>query len=335
MIYIKEIQDGYLGGNSSINISFDYNNDIINIIKQCDVYYYDKKAKTWEVTLNSLAFLIDNLIFFDDINIELINDEKTVKNNDYTNIESFTPLFNHQVEGVKYFLQNNKGLLLDEPGLGKSLQAIIIAQELKKRENIQHCLIICGINSLKQNWKKEIQKHSNLDCIIIGEKISSKGNISYTTMKERVNQLLNKIDEFFVILNVESIREDEIIDAINNSINKFDMIVFDEVHKCLEGSSLIDTDIGFITIEDIVRNKINCKVKSYNYKTKKLEYNEILNYYDNGLQELIKLDIEENGKIYSLKCTPTHKIYTINKGWVEAKDLTSDDNILVGDLYES
>jgi len=46
MIYIKEIENGYLGGSSSINISFDYNEDIINIIKSCDVYNYDKKTKT-------------------------------------------------------------------------------------------------------------------------------------------------------------------------------------------------------------------------------------------------------------------------------------------------
>ena len=334
MIYIKEIENGYLGGSSSINISFDYNEDIINIIKSCDVYNYDKKTKTWEITVNDLAYIIDNLTYFDDLNIELINNISNSENNEFDSIESFTPLFPHQVEGIKYFLKNKKGLLLDEPGLGKSLQGIIIARELKKRENLEHCLILCGINSLKQNWKKEIQKHSDLSCIIIGEKINSKGNITYTSIKERANQLVNKIDEFFVILNIESLRENEIIDAINNSINKFDMIIVDEIHRCLDGKTLIDTNMGFITIEDIVCNKIKCKVKSYNYKTKKLEYNEILNYYNNGLQELMKLDIEENGKIYSLKCTSTHKIYTLNRGWVEAKDLTDKDNILVGDLYE-
>lgn len=51
-------------------------------------------------------------------------------------------------------------------------------------------------------------------------------------MIDRVEQLKNKIDEFFVIINVESLVSDDIVDAINNSVNRFDMIVVDEVHRC-------------------------------------------------------------------------------------------------------
>ena len=51
-------------------------------------------------------------------------------------------------------------------------------------------------------------------------------------MKDRANQLKNPIDEFFVIINVESLTDDQVIEAINKSSNNFDMIVFDEVHKC-------------------------------------------------------------------------------------------------------
>lgn len=252
MIFIKEIENGYLGGSSSINISFDYNEDIINIIKSCDVYNYDKKTKTWEITVNDLAYIIDNLTYFDDLDIELINNIPNVQNNEFDSIESFTPLFPHQVEGIKYFLKNKKGLLLDQPGLGKSLQGIIIARELKKKENLEHCLIICGINSLKQNWKKEIKKHSDLSCIIIGEKINSKGNITYTSIKERANQLVNKIDEFFVIINIESLRENEIIDAINNSVNKFDFIIFDELHKAKNPSSQQGSNLLCLTADRLL-----------------------------------------------------------------------------------
>jgi SNF2 family DNA or RNA helicase len=90
---------------------------------------------------------------------------------------------------------------------------------------------------LKNNWKKEIQKHSNEQCIIIGEKINSKGKVSYSSIKNRAEQLYNTIDEYFVIINIESLRDSLIVDAIKNSKNNFDLILFDEVHKSKTPSS--------------------------------------------------------------------------------------------------
>ena len=50
-------------------------------------------------------------------------------------------------------------------------------------------------------------------------------------MDKRAEQLKSKIDEFFVLLNVESIRDTKIIDAIKKSENKFGLILFDESHR--------------------------------------------------------------------------------------------------------
>ena len=85
-------------------------------------------------------------------------------------------------------LNNPNGLLLDCPGLGKTLQTIYAAEEFKAQEDIKHCLIICGINTLKQNLKKEIEKCSKYSCRVIGEKINSKGKISYASTKERAEE---------------------------------------------------------------------------------------------------------------------------------------------------
>ena len=55
---------------------------------------------------------------------------------------------------------------------------IALAEELKAQKSIEHCLIICGIATLRANWEKEIKKYSDLSYITIGKKINSKGNIS-------------------------------------------------------------------------------------------------------------------------------------------------------------
>jgi len=233
MISIEQRINQKVPGESSLFVSFGYNPEIIEQIKQCPVYNYDKNTKTWEVPLTSLSKLVDSLCNIDDINIKLLSDIKKKEVED-TKIGPYkTKPFNYQMDGIKYGLHEDCWLLLDAPGLGKSLQLIYLAQELKKRENIQHCLIICGVNTLKANWKKEIEKHSDLSCHILGEKISKKGISSVGSVSERLEDLKKPIEQFFVITNIQTLRDDNIVKEINKGkFNSFDMIIFDECHTC-------------------------------------------------------------------------------------------------------
>ena len=235
MVNIKEIYSIKCPGETSLMVTFDYNDQIVNIIKQAGDAVWNKKLKYWELPANKLAFLIDNITFIDNINLELI--QNSIRKEYNISLKYKTKPFDYQYDGIKWLLNNPNGLLCDPPGLGKTLQIIYLAEELKAQENYEHCLIICGINSLKNNWKKEIQRHSNESCIIIGEKINSRGKITYSSIKERAEQLYNNINEFFVIINIESLRDNTVIDAIKNSKNKFDLIAFDEVHKSKTPSS--------------------------------------------------------------------------------------------------
>lgn len=235
MIYITEIKSFKCPGETSLRIDFEYNQDIINVLKQSDGAIWHKTQKFWEVPANQLAFLIDNLTYIDNMRLGFMEDSQE-QSYELTLKYKTTP-FDYQYEDIKWLLNNPNCLLLNPPGLGKTLETIYLAEELKSQENYEHCLIICGINSLKNNWKKEIQRHSSEQCIIIGEKINSKGKVSYISIKDRAEQLYNKIDEYFVILNIESLRDNLIVDAIRNSKNNFDLILFDEVHKSKTPSS--------------------------------------------------------------------------------------------------
>lgn len=116
-------------------------------------------------------------------------------------------------------------------------QAIYLAEELKKRDKISHCLVVCGVNTLKENWRKEILKFSKLSCTILGEKISKTGKRSIGSVKERLAHLKKPIKEFFVITNIETLRQKDIIEAINKGPNSFDLIVIDEIHRVKDPTS--------------------------------------------------------------------------------------------------
>ena len=126
-----------------------------------------------------------------------------------------------------------------------TIQLLYLAEELKQRYDVKHCLIICGLNALKINWMHEIQKHSTLSCMILGQRFSKKTNrIKYGGNKEKIADLQNPIEEFFVITNIESLRDDKIIDLINHGPNKFDIVFVDEIHvakndKSQQGKNLL------------------------------------------------------------------------------------------------
>lgn len=242
MIYINERITSKVPGDTSLFISFNNLNpdvfqDVLSTIRNCEVANFSKKTKEWEVTLTDLAYLLDSLPYFDDININLLD----VKESQAQPLELMhnykTKPYPYQEEGILYGINHKKWLLLDAPGLGKTLQIIYIAEELKQQKNIEHCFIICGLASLKSNWKKEIERHSKLDCRILGEKVGKRGGISYASVAERAEELMQPIKEFFIITNIETLRSNDVIVALNHSPNKFDMIAIDEVHKAKSKNS--------------------------------------------------------------------------------------------------
>ena len=238
MITLTERPCEKLPGDTSIFVKFDFKREIIDILKKCEVYAYNKKTNEWEIPCTDLAFIIEELAYLDDLDINILKSCKSVSEGLKTTLKYKLEPYPYQREGIEYGINHKKWLLLDDMGLGKTMQIIHIAEELHAQKGLEHCVIICGINALKSNWESEILKHSNLGCRVIGKKVSKKGRVTYGTIKERAEEIKHKIDEFFIITNIETLRYDEFIDAFLESENKLDMIVADEVHKVKDASSL-------------------------------------------------------------------------------------------------
>ena len=166
MITIIENKTKKVPGITSVFVQFKYDDGIIEELKSLPCKNYSKRNNQWEVPIIYLSELIDKLCVYDDIQLKLCNikfeEEVKYKLSNYK-----TKPFDYQLDGIQYGLNHDTWLLLDPPGLGKSLQLIYLAEELKKRDRLKHCLIICGINTLKTNWQKEINRHSKLDCKIL------------------------------------------------------------------------------------------------------------------------------------------------------------------------
>ena len=102
--------------------------------------------------------MVDSLTKIDDIELTLIPDEAKSDKlpTDLTEEEisefKIRPL-RHQIEAINYGLAENhrKWLLCDGMGCGKTCESIYLAETLYRRGKIKHCLIICGVDSLRSN----------------------------------------------------------------------------------------------------------------------------------------------------------------------------------------
>lgn len=231
MIKLEEKQTKKLPGKTSIFVDFEYKPELVDVMHQVPNAIFHKKDKLWETPLTELSRLITFLHNYDDTDLIMLKDKPKQEDKVYSLLDYKTTPYDYQLEGVQFGLNHDKCLILDQPGLGKTLQCIYIAQERYAKGEIEHCLIVCGLNTLKFNWKKEIEQHSDLTAKILGERINRKGRLVVDGVDTRLQQLKEPIEEFFVITNIETLRDDRILKELNKGVNKFDMIVADEIHK--------------------------------------------------------------------------------------------------------
>lgn len=200
--------------------------------------YYCVDKKAFETSLSNLITIMDTYIDYDiKIPSELPKQlEKAINRLEYFDADILpvykTTPFEHQKQCVNYAISHPKFLIGDDMGLGKTKQAIDIAVMRKKQAN--HCLIVCGVNNLKFNWRDEIKTHSNEDCFILGERLRRNGNEYIGGNKDKLEDL-NKLSElpYFIITNIEALRNKEIGAEIKKLCDKdvIGMTIIDEIHK--------------------------------------------------------------------------------------------------------
>ena len=98
-----------------------------------------------------------------------------------------------------------------------------------------------------------------------------------------------------------------------------------DIMLCLPKGQKIMTNFGEIDVFDIVENKMDVKILSYNHNSNETEYKKIVRYDKNKGRGLVKVTTESGREII---CTLEHEIWTENRGYVMAKDLSTDDIVL-------
>lgn len=331
MIRINVAEAKKCNGEWSLFVTFPYNQKAVDTIRTFSDRNWNKDKKEWELNVKYFKTFIDALPEEDfDItgSLEPFKKKKAVT---MPNFNFKTTPFQHQIDGFNYGLNNDRWLLGDEQGLGKTKQVIDIAVAKKQQKGYKHCLIICGVNGLKWNWVNEVSTHSNESAWILGQRTKANKTIIGSNADKLADlNALASISSYFIITNVESMRDEQIASKIAKYAKDktFGIVAIDEIHKCFDYDTLITTNIGTLKIGDIVKDQISCSVLSYNETTGENEWKRIVDWHENVVAEqLLELQFETESGIKTIKCTKGHKFFTKNRGWVRAEDLTSYDDI--------
>ena len=170
MIKISISKATKLKDEMSAYVSFDYNSKVVNVLRSLPFKNYNAETTTWEIPIKKVEAVIKQLHDFD---IQISGDISALENTEPVlelpaGFNFKTKPYKHQIEGVKYGLEFDRWFLGDEQGLGKTKQVIDIAVARKIKFGYKHCLIVCGVNTLKWNWVNEILTHSNEYAYILG-----------------------------------------------------------------------------------------------------------------------------------------------------------------------
>ena len=245
---------------NSAFVSFNYNENIVNYLRRLPVKFYHPETKQWEIPttlISNFKMCFDNLgVHIIDNSVENVVEARASEiSNDILNGYNFkTKPFEHQLFAIKYGLKYDNWFLGDEMGLGKTKTAIDIAVARKLKYGYNHCLIVCGVNTLKWNWVNEVHTHSNEDAWILGQKTLKNGAIRIGSTTDKRNDLLQAENlPYFIITNIESFRDKTIAETIQKLCDKgiINMCVFDEAHKCKNPQS--QQTKGFIKCQPTVK----------------------------------------------------------------------------------
>ena len=243
MIRVKKLDKGTYF-DSAFMLSFRYDPVTVSKVKELANRRYLPEERAWEIPDYELPNLIDKVglgsieaeeALLEALKGKEVEDRRAAVQDRLKGIKPLiefgftTEPLPHQIEAFNFGLQKDKLLIGDEQGLGKTKESIDIC--VARKHELVKTLIVCGVNSVKYNWEKEIKIHSKeSSCMIDGK-----------TMDIRAQQIYDwyKSSSYFGIINIESLRKDQIQDALYDGIREgyIGAVIVDEIHKAKNGTS--------------------------------------------------------------------------------------------------
>ena len=206
-----------------------------------DAAWYVERFAQWAVHMQFCSVVKQREVT-EDINYDLPNMKPFVGEH-YMLLQPYQ----YQLEGVQYAVEKKRCILGDQPGLGKTLQAICTVVKAHREAVIYGesftTLVVCPA-ALKVNWQREFKKFAGPNAIILDDSNRQTWHSFYDCKKADGSPLCEvfitnyeSLKKFFVKrvseggkLTMKGILFDE-------RVNLFKSVIIDESHKCKSGKT--------------------------------------------------------------------------------------------------
>lgn len=226
-------------------VAFLYHPLLVACCKRIPTARYQAEFKHWEVKIEDAQYLRIMAQWAQDRN--LVRQVRWMK--DEEPVESYEPLpmpeltiphnmlvqpYDYQKEGIAYALQKKRCIMGDEPGLGKTAQAI----GTLTASGAFPALVICPA-SLKVNWQREFKKFGGVDAVILDDynrgvwqNLLTMKRADGKPMCQVIITNYESLKKFFVrrLLRQERFTMKSI--EFDDRVRLFRSVVIDESHKC-------------------------------------------------------------------------------------------------------
>jgi superfamily II DNA or RNA helicase len=212
-----------LSKTNKLIFNFPFNAQIVNLVKSIPNRMWDVKKKVWITPISIVAIEIAdkfNLEMSDDLRKIILEQTKTetelLEKSTSADADIDVPtlkgtLMPYQKAAVSYASQVSRCLIADQMGLGKTVEALAIAEY----KNAFPLVIICPA-SLKENWKREANKWMPHRTVNV---VSGKSDITSSDINVVNYDILYKFTEAITHLSPNGLIFDE-SHYVKNSASK-------------------------------------------------------------------------------------------------------------------
>ncbi len=246
----------------TFRLSFEYNPELVDLVKRIPTRRWDNSEKVWVVNKSGIyppghdaRWYVEALAQWSvqkrfcshiarrsEIRDEVyeIPPMKEFVGEHYI-LPPYVP-YGYQLEGVRYALDHKRCIFGDQPGLGKTLQAICAVVKAHKEAMIYGetfpVLVICPA-ALKVNWKREFKKFAGVEACILDDS----NRMNWERLWEMKKPDGCSLCSVFIV-NYESLKKFFVKRVKNSSrfslasiefderVTLFKSVIIDESHKC-------------------------------------------------------------------------------------------------------
>ncbi len=235
---------------SCYKVSFQYHPMLVKCIRRIPSARYQADGRFWEVAVGDIVYLqkmgqwardnrfVTQVLWLEDSEPVVSYEPLPLPRLEVDHHMLVEP-YEYQKEGIAYALQKKRCIMGDEPGLGKTAQAIGVLTVTRAFP----ALVICPA-SLKVNWQRELKKFGGLTAVILNDDNRATWQRFWTLKKQNGDPCA----EVF-ITNYESLRKFFVTKVrregrftlksvdFDERKDMFRTVIIDESHKCKSSST--------------------------------------------------------------------------------------------------